>query len=413
MTMERLKQERLQADIAALAAFGGRESGGVNRRAFSSDYRNAVSWLQSQMGEAGLAVRIDPAGNVIGRLGPANGPAVICGSHIDSVPSGGRFDGALGVLAGLECARALRAMGKEPVRALEVVAFVDEEGAFYSLLGSRAMTGCLRPNELIDAVAIDGERLSEAMFGCGLDIRYAHKAGRPTTDFDCMIEFHVEQGPTLEKSGVNVGIVDSVVGLALARFTLNGQAAHSGTTPVTDRCDALRGAAEAVAQTYDIFEHELAPGARLNYGTLLVEPGASNVVPQRVVTTCEIRAAEEEDIQRLAEEMEGIFSEVASARDLSLEVQQVSYDPPVTFSTEMVSELCNLATKFDLSYSVMPSGAGHDAQSFAPVCPTAMIFVPSKGGDSHTPKEYTSPEEIAKGLRLLYQFLEQRLFSPK
>ncbi|WP_281290145.1 Zn-dependent hydrolase [Rhodoligotrophos appendicifer] len=406
-----LRPDRLQADLVTLASFGGLANGGVTRPAFSQAYREAVVWLRTQMNDAGLTVSTDAVGNLIGRLGPAEGPAVICGSHIDSVLEGGRYDGALGVLAGLECARALTANGQVPARALEVVAFVDEEGAFLSLLGSRAMTGRLQKSDIVRAAASDGTRLVDVMETSGLDSRQAAWARRPPEDFNCMVELHIEQGPVLESALLDIGIVTSVVGLHLSRLTFSGQAAHAGTTPLDTRRDAMRGAAEAITRAFEALERDFGPDVRLTFGALNVLPGSSNVVPGLVVMTCEIRAESEQTILELARDVELICRDVAAHRGLGFRRQLLSYDPPTAMSARIIDVLARVAGELSFSHHLMPSGAGHDAQSFADVCPTGIIFVPSQNGLSHNPFEFTAPEYIERGLRLLHAFLCHRLFA--
>jgi hydantoinase/carbamoylase family amidase len=276
---------RILRDLKALSAIGGAAAGGVDRPAFSLAYSEAVAWLAELARRAGLRVRQDAAGNLIARLGPPDAPAVVCGSHIDSVPGGGIYDGTLGVLAGLECARALADRAAGLTKALEVVAFVDEEGAYLSLLGSRAMAGDLDPGELAAAHGRDGRSLAAAMRQAGLDPRRVLEAARPASDITAYVELHIEQGPVLESTSCDIGIVTDIVGLHAAELTFLGEANHAGTTPLSLRKDAFRAAAQAVTECFDLVESAFPADTRLTYGEVALAPGASNVVPGEVRLT--------------------------------------------------------------------------------------------------------------------------------
>lgn len=397
-----LSADRLMADLAALARIGAAAGGGIDRTAYSPAYRQAADWLKDRMTAAGLRVREDAAGNVIGRIGP-DGPALVCGSHIDTVPRGGAYDGALGVLAGLECARTLKAEESRLGRAFEVVAFADEEGAYLSLLGARAMTGQVAAAEIADAAGRGGARLSDALAGYGLDPARVADAARPRGDFAGYIELHIEQGPILEQEKTEIGIVTSTFGIRAHALTLTGAARHAGTTPLDRRRDPLRAAAEAIAESFDAISAEGLADARLTFGDLDVSPGASNVVPGAVRVVREIRAADAATIGRIEAMTARLFENRARRHGVALESVLSGDDAPVALGPVMagrIEEACRAGAR---SYRRMISGAGHDAQAFAPVCDTGMIFVPSRDGISHHPDEYTAPDQIGIGLDVLYR----------
>lgn len=393
--------ERLHDNIRLLAQFGARSSGGIDRQTFSRPYRDAVNWLSARFTEAGLRVREDSAGNLIGRIGP-DGPCLICGSHIDTVPGGGAYDGALGVLAGLECARRLKHEEGVLAYGFEVVAFADEEGSFVSLLGSRAMRGLLSQAEIDRARSRKGVELTAALEEYGLDPLAVLDARRPPADIAGYIELHIEQGPVLESAGTAIGIVEAVVGISVGRHELIGLANHSGTTPMAARRDALRTAAVGIAGAYEAVASGIYPDTVLNFGQLSIEPGATNVVPRRVVLTQEIRSTRKERIQQLQEACEAAFSR--SARQLGVEHiwRQDDVDPPAIMAGPARQRIADACSELGISAMTMPSGAGHDAQLFADICPTGMIFVPSRGGISHNPAEFTEPEHLSQGLAVLY-----------
>ncbi|MCZ6720074.1 MAG: Zn-dependent hydrolase [Proteobacteria bacterium] len=397
--------DRLFEDLEALARFGASEGGGITRRAYAPAYQDASRWLCDRMDAAGLKARVDAVGNVIGRLGPDDGPAVLSGSHIDTVPNGGRYDGAYGVLAALECARTLKEQGAALDHALEVVAFVDEEGAYLNLLGSRAMTGALRADELSRARSEDGVTLLEAMRAAGLDPPRAPEAGRPPADFHCYVELHIEQGPVLERASVPIGIVEGIVGILEVDYTFRGEAGHAGTTPMDLRHDALRSAADFITRTYVKLPPRLDASARVTFGSLTVEPNASNVIPEEVRLRQELRDLSPERLNALFEESREIAAAVAREQTVHLSVSKASFDAPARMSERVAGRIEEACDRLGLTSRRMSSGAGHDAQVLAGVCDTGMIFVPSHKGQSHRADEWTDPKDLERGANLLLHAL--------
>jgi N-carbamoyl-L-amino-acid hydrolase len=393
--------ERLNRNLEALAQFGALPTGGVDRQTYSRPYREMINWLRVEMEGAGLKVFEDPAGSLIGRVGP-DGPALLCCSHVDSVPRGGRFDGTLGVLAGIECARCFKAQEHMMKCGFEVVAFADEEGCFVSLLGSRAMTGVLLQEEIDCARSRGGLRLTQALKDYGLDPAAVLGARRKPEELVGCIELHIEQGPVLEAEGIAIGLVDTIVGIATGQHELLGQANHSGTTPLDLRHDALRVAALAITRCFAALTAGSFPSTVVNFGRLAIEPGATNVVPSRVVLTQEIRSTTSDHIRRFQELCAAQFSESAATFGVKHRWEPGDFDPPAMMAEEVQARIRNACSSLGFSVKTMPSGAGHDSQLFAERCPTGMIFVPSQGGISHNPEEFSTPGQLAQGLQVLY-----------
>ncbi|MEZ5924504.1 MAG: Zn-dependent hydrolase [Hyphomicrobiaceae bacterium] len=398
--------------LERLSRFGGRPDGGVDRPAFSPVWQEATAWLIGEMREIGMTVRRDAAGNVIGRLGAAQTPAIVIGSHIDTVPSGGRFDGALGVMAGLVVARQLAPRVADFTCALEVVSFADEEGTFGLTFGSRAMAGSLTAAEVETAADGAGMPLTQALLAAGGNPSGLDTAIRPAGDLAAYLELHIEQGPVLERAAIDIGAVEAIVGIDIAEITLRGEANHSGTTPMAMRRDALRAAAEAMAAC-----HAARQGATtLNFGRLTVKPGAVNIVPAEVTLTQEIRAGDAAEMAALRQVCAETFAAAGRRQGVEVEVRAASYDAPARMAPPLVAAVERQARELGYTVRRMPSGAGHDAQSLAGLCPSAMIFVPSVGGISHSPKELSTPAQCAKGaevlLRVTAELLEAGVTKP-
>lgn len=356
-----------------------------------------------------MAVRLDAAGNLIGRTGPDDAPAVLCGSHVDTVPNGGALDGALGVVAGIEVARRIRMHSDRLPMAFEVVAFADEEGAYLSLLGSRAMTGALLVPEVLGAKGRNGEMLATAMRGFGLCPEEIGVAKRLPDEIAAFFELHIEQGPILESEGIAVGVVESIVGLLSGTLTFIGEANHAGTTPLPLRRDAFRAAAQVATLAFGAVEKEFSEDVRLTFGALEVSPGASNVVPGRVVLTYEIRANSDATIDAVHARLIVIARDCAGRSDIGIEDHVTGRDPAAMMDPDLVEVLQDAARRLGYGSRRMSSGAGHDAQAMAAFCPSAMIFVPSIGGISHNPAEHTADRDVVRGATLLCRAVMDRL----
>ena len=396
----RIDLGRLRRDIEALAAIGRDPTGGISRPAWSPAHEEARAWLLGQLRAAGLAARVDPAGNVFGRLGEGT-PVVLTGSHIDTVPRGGPLDGALGVLAGLECLRTVAASGVRPARALEVAAFTDEEGRFYGFFGSRALTGSLDrilAERLTDPT---GLALPEAMRRAGFDLARAPEARRDPREIAAYVELHIEQGPWLEAEDVPIGVVEGIVGIRRFRLTFVGQPDHAGTTPMDRRKDAFFTAAEYATKSRELVVRGGQGHAVTTIGVVDVRPGVPNIVPERAVLLQELRDPDPALLERLASRTLQAARRVARQRGLVLEVEHLMRAEPVRMSPRIQAAIEATAAGLGLPTRRMPSGAGHDAQVLAAVTDAGMIFVPSQGGRSHRPDEWTDWPALERGANVL------------
>jgi allantoate deiminase len=395
------------ATIEELARIGGRHDGGVRRVAWSPELFAAYDLVAGRMRALGLEVSTDPAGNLIGKWNAGTGAPVVVGSHLDTVPVGGAFDGALGVVCAVHAVALLQEQGLEPERPLWVVAFMDEEGTRFgaALFGSRAFTG-EDVSALADRVDDDGVSLRDAMAAAGFAPERA-AAANAVGGIAAFLELHVEQGPVLEADGIDIGIVTSIVGLRGYRVRLRGQANHAGTTPMRLRRDALAGAAR-VALELRAFARAR-EDVTANVGKLTVEPGGANVVPGFADFTIDVRAATADAIAELERHVAATVARVAAEEGLDADLQPTFELDPVELDPELVAVIERAAAKEGASWKRLASGAGHDAMVVAPHVPTAMIFVPSRDGVSHAPDEYTSPEHAELGMRVLAATLRQIL----
>ncbi len=392
--------DELERDLLDLAAIGGAgESGGVTRVAWSEGLLAAYAWLARQGAAIGVDPAIDTAGNAFLRWPAGDGPALLIGSHLDTVPHGGRFDGALGVLSGLDVIRTLRRDGFAPRCPVWLTAFMDEEGTRFgtALFGSRAFAGA-DLSGLAERRDAAGVTLREAMQARGFDFD-AIPAAAQLDRVRGYLELHIEQGPVLEHSGDDVGIVTSIVGLVGLHVRLEGQANHAGTTPMTLRRDALAGGARAVLELRELARRTA--GVTANVGVISVEPGGKNVVPGACELTVDIRSADPGVYGTLDATARGLLERIAREEALELTVSELYRLEPVPLDTTIIDAFERAAELEGATARRMPSGAGHDAQILAPHVPAGMLFVPSRGGISHNPAEYTTPGQCAIGSRVL------------
>jgi allantoate deiminase len=384
----------LAADLETAARIGADERGGVSRFAWTPELAQAHEWLAGRLEELGLSVDLDPAGNVVGRWQSGEGKAVVVGSHLDTVPQGGRYDGALGVLAALDVVRRLRREGVEPRQSVWVVSFNDEEGSRFQtgMLGSRAFCG--------DCDLDDWRQrgVSEAMAEAGFDFSRLGEA-RHVDDVAAYLELHIEQGPRLEASGVDLGIVTGIAGMLGFRARFVGEANHAGTTPMELRRDALAGAAQAVLALRA--EARARDDMTSNVGVLSVEPGGFNVIPGAAEFTIDVRSATADGFERLTPFVRETLEEIAAAEGLRLELVETHRKSPVELDPELQAGLEAAAREEGATTMPLVSGAGHDAMVLAHYVPAAMLFVPSRGGVSHSPDEYTEERLCDLGARVL------------
>ena len=391
--------DRLQQHITELSKFGANPEGGVSRVAFSDADIAGRAYITKLMQDAGLTVRVDTAGNIIGRREgrDAKLPAIMIGSHTDSVPSGGNFDGDLGVLGAIEVAQKLHEQDVATRHALEVVNFTDEEGG---LVGSLAMTGRLKAAAL-NVVSSSGKTIRDGIRAVGGNPDRLGDAQRRPAGVKAFIELHIEQGAILEQSKIDIGVVEGIVGIRWWDVTVDGVANHAGTTPMNQRRDALLSAAELVLAVNQVAT--TLPGRQVaTVGRIRAEPGAPNVIPGRVIMALEIRDLDGTRIQQVFDAIQAKANEIANARQTPIGFAELEVaSAPAPTDERMRRIITHSATALGLSNKLMPSGAGHDAQDMSHIAPTGMIFVPSVGGISHSPKEFTSTKDMANGANVL------------
>lgn len=395
----KVDQDRLEKRIFDLAEFGIQPNGETERVAFSDADIEARNWVIRTLKDYGMAVTVDPAGNIIGTR-KGNDPSlkpIAFGSHIDRVPNGGNYDGCVGSMAALEVIETLNENNITTNHPLEVIIFPNEEGG---VMGSRAMAGNLGKSAL-GVVNSTGYSMGEGIMRIGGDTTKLNEAKREKGSLAAFLELHIEQGGKLEKEGLDIGVVEGIVGLNWWDVVFTGSANHAGTTPMNTRQDALLAAAKYIVAVNEItnsFE-----GTQVGtVGRIKVEPGAPNVIPGKVTASLEIRDLSLEVIQKVYRAIKKKTEEIAEASKVTVEFLPLdtTAEPALT-DTGIQKEIASSAKSLGLTYQYMPSGAGHDAQDISRFAPAGMIFVPSKGGISHSPKEFTSAKDMANGANVL------------
>jgi allantoate deiminase len=397
----------LQEYVDALSSIGWQADGGIIRPVYSAAWVQARGQVAEWMRAAGLEVRGDAVGNLFGRLrGGDDSRTILTGSHLDTVPLGGKFDGVLGILAGLVALRSLLEQAGQPRRSLEVVSLCEEEGSRFQAhyWGTRGMLGMIQADELERLRDDQGVTISEAMRTAGLSPERYREAVRQ--DLDVFIELHIEQGRILFDERINLGIVQAITGLQHQWVTVKGRADHAGTTPMDLRHDALQGAAQMAMEITRLVEQEGRP-AVVTLGKWEVKPGAMNVIPGEVNFSIDLRHPEEEIKQRLAAAIRTRYEAIARERGLAVSSEIMNDSLPSSMDPALQSVLIQAAETCGASWRAMPSGAGHDSQEIARHLPTAMLFVPSVEGRSHSAAEYTMPADAARGATVLATALYQ------
>jgi beta-ureidopropionase / N-carbamoyl-L-amino-acid hydrolase len=394
-----IQEKRLEQDLAELGKFGWIPEAGIARPALSPADLAARAWLQDRMRDAGLEVREDAAANLIGRWNPESGnhPCIAFGSHTDAVPNGGKFDGALGVCAGLEAIRAIRESGIAPPCSLELVILTDEEGSHYAgTFGSRAMLGLLTEGEIYKSKGEKQPSLAHSLKRMGKDPEKVGEAVRSSTDFLAFLELHIEQGPVLESLGVPVGIVQGIVAIERYAIRVEGLAGHAGTTPMRSRDDALVKASRVIVEIHDTLS-EMNIEAVGTIGALQVYPGAFNIIPGAVDLFLDLRAMEKSHLDLVRDRIRGIVARQSKVTMNPLLAKAgVSLDPRIMKAVE------NSCRQRKIPWHYLGSGAGHDAMTFQTKgIPTGMIFIPCVEGRSHCPEEAIRFEDAVSGTRVL------------
>ena len=390
---------RMESRIQALSKYGANIEGGVSRVGFSQADIQAREYMMNLMRKAGLEVNIDQVGNIIGRRKGNNNvlAPIAFGSHIDSVPFGGNYDGDVGVIAALECIELLNANNIITQHSLEMIIFADEEGG---LTGSMGMIGALGSKDL-NRMSNSGKVTKHGINDIGGDSDQLAMAIKGKGEIKAFLEVHIEQGAILDTENIDIGVVTGIVGMEWWNVTIKGKANHAGTTPMNLRQDAMRAAGRFIVAANELVRGM--PGKQvLTIGQLNVEPGAVNVIPEKVTLSLEIRDLSKDKVFSLFElvKQQAVLIEKQTDTQISF-ASQFSGLPAMT--DKKIQKLIALSAKeMGYSFKSMPSGAGHDAQDMAKITPIGMIFVPSKDGISHSPLEYTSPQDMANGANVLF-----------
>lgn len=400
---------RLQRDMQGLANYGPVPSGGFSRVYLGAADLKARAWLVAQMQRAGLRVRTDQAWNVFGSWdGTRDLPAVMTGSHIDTVTEGGGFDGVLGVLGAVEAIRALRESGYQPRRTIEIACFAGEEPVRFGkgMLGSRVLAGRLTTGGADELVDLDGVSLADALRNAGRDPAKLGAARLDPAAYSTFVELHIEQGPVLEAAGVPLGVVEVIAGSALARVSVEGVTAHAGAMPMRQRKDALAAASQMVLAVEEEARNAGGGTATGTVGSLRPRPGASNVIAGKVEFEIDLRDRDQKTKAQLYARVRDRVVAIAGERDVQVKWEERADDPPTPTDARVRGLLSDLCRERGEALG-MASGPFHDAQQIAAIIPMGMLFVPSKGGLSHCPEEWTDPEQCALGVTVLADALQQ------
>lgn len=399
-SLPRGNSTRMEQRILALGKHGANPQGGVSRVAYSDADLAGRAYVMSLMKSAGLDVSIDAGGNIIGKRKGTDPtlPVIAFGSHIDSVPGGGNYDGDVGSLGAIECIELMNENKITTRHPLEVIIFSNEEGG---LIGSEALCGILQPATL-ELVSHSGKTIRQGITDIGGDVNRIPYTARKKGYYHAFLELHIEQGGVLDKNGIKIGVVEGIVGINQWNVTLQGKANHAGTTPMDQRQDAMLAAAKltlAVNQS----ARSMTGRHVATVGQIRAEPGAPNVIPGRVVMSLEIRDLSHEKIQQLFGTIRAQGEAIATETGTTITYTSTNENLPALTDRRIQEQIAVAAKSLGLTYQVMPSGAGHDTQDMATIAPTGMIFVPSKNGVSHAPDEYTSPQDMANGASVLLQ----------
>jgi N-carbamoyl-L-amino-acid hydrolase len=407
MTMDlsqlRIDEKRFRRDFDELSEFGKTSHGEVNRPALSPAHLAARSWLRKKIEQVGLEFRQDGAGNHSAFLacGPLTAPSMLIGSHLDSVPTGGKYDGALGVLAGLEVLRCLQqAEVRLPVN-LELFDFTDEEGSLVSFFGSFAFAGLLEPQDLSNPRG-GRQALLDGLRRAGLRQEDIFSARRDPKTLAGYLELHIEQGPELQRSHHQIGVVTDIAGISFYKLIFKGHPDHAGTIPMDERLDAGLGASALTLSLREILLKQF-PDCYANIGDVRYEPGAFNIVPEKAILSLEFRSTSQTQFENLKTAILERARQEARRYALGLDIEFLGERHPVEMSLIARQVIGQAAWRLDLRTKDLVSKAGHDAQALAALCPTGMIFVPSVRGVSHSPDEFTEWQDCVNGANVLLQ----------
>ncbi|MGG0249939.1 Zn-dependent hydrolase [Peribacillus frigoritolerans] len=395
--------ERIEKQINDLSEFTSTPGEGTTRLTYSKEDLLTRNYIKNKMMEYGLTVQEDGFGNIFGKLDGTlkDAPSVLLGSHFDSVPNGGAYDGPAGVIVALEVAGLFAENHLTPKYPLEIVALIEEEGARFGggLMGSRGIVGTLSEESFKNLKDKDGITTIEAMSKIGLDFTLPKR--RNPNSIKAFLELHIEQGPILEEKNIPIGVVEAIVGLTQFEVTIEGKAGHAGTTPMDRRTDSLVAAAQIISQLPS-FAIEEGEGTVITTGRLDVLPNGANVIPNKVVFSVDIRSSKEEHINNVIRRMKELI-ESYQVQGIHSTAEQLLYMPPKILSNEIKDLLKDKSSDLEIPYCSIDSGAGHDAMVFSDVTDVGMLFVPSKAGLSHCPEEWSDARHLANGVQIFYE----------
>ncbi|PCD08330.1 Zn-dependent hydrolase [Peribacillus simplex] len=395
--------ERIEKQINDLSEFTSTPGEGTTRLTYSKEDLLTRNYIKNKMMEYGLTVQEDGFGNIFGKLEGTlkDAPSVLLGSHFDSVPNGGAYDGPAGVIVALEVAALFSENQLTPKYPLEIVALIEEEGARFGggLMGSRGIVGTLSEESFKNLKDKNGITTIEAMSKIGLDFSLPKR--RNPNSIKAFLELHIEQGPILEEKNIPIGVVEAIVGLTQFEVTIEGRAGHAGTTPMDRRTDALVAAAQIISQLPS-FAIEEGEGTVITTGRLDVLPNGANVIPNKVVFSVDIRSSKEEHINNVIRRMKELI-ESYQVQGIHTTAEQLLYMPPKILSNEIKDLLKDKSSDLEIPYCSIDSGAGHDSMVFSDVTDVGMLFVPSKAGLSHCPEEWSDARHLANGVQIFYE----------
>lgn len=403
-----INKRRLLRDLNAVSRIGIGDHGAVTRLVFSIKELRSRQFLIHQMRQIGLQIHIDRIGNIFGRLGGRNvkAPALLVGSHLDTVLHGGKFDGTMGVIAALEAVRTLKERKFVLESPVEVVCFVGEESSRfgYSTLGSSLVAGEVHTKDLVHAADAQGTKLADILASMGISRNNLRSMRRDPSTIKAYLELHIEQGPILEAKKKSIGVVTSIAAPTRFRVILTGQADHSGTTPMEMRKDALVAAAELIV----VLEKICRQYARVEKGRVVgtvgamkIEPGVINAIPGKTELSVDIRSITADAKRRVVRLVQARIREIARRRKIQVKILPLRDENPVPLDKRLIDLLKECCESRNITYEIMPSGAGHDAMQMAKIAPAAMLFIPSRRGISHSPLEWSEPEDVCLGAQLL------------
>jgi beta-ureidopropionase / N-carbamoyl-L-amino-acid hydrolase len=412
--MSDINPDRLLADLAALATVGGLPDGGVSRLAWTEADLAGRRWFAERIREAGLEPRVDAALNVFGHLPGRNGPFLLTGSHLDSVPNGGRLDGAYGAIAALEVLRTMVESHDPVAEQVEIVGFSDEEGVRFEtgLIGSLALVGELDLERLRGALDWQGVPIPQVIASAGREFDRLREASDHLSAVRAFVELHIEQGPRMEADGVDLAVVTGIVGVHRRRIEVVGTQNHAGTTPFRLRHDAGRAAARAASELREVVQ-AANPDAVANIGMMRFDPGGVNVIPGRAEFTLEVRHLEEDVVDGIVSRFQQRLDAICTEEGCRARHEGLSWVRPAPMDAGLMEILEQACRDLGRSPARLWSGAGHDAAILSRHRPAGMLFVPSRGGLSHSPQESSSDEHLVLGARALLQAVRRVAASIK